>query len=160
MKDSLKPGIEHQFDYVIAKSKIVSALFPESAEFQTMPEVFATGFLVGLIEWVCVQAVNPHIDWPSEQTVGTLININHIAASPPGTNLTVKVKLRKVEGRKLAYDVAVWDEAEKISEGTHERYVINAQKFAEKALRKLEKIKRKDSLTSGDAGRNWSFDTV
>jgi hypothetical protein len=46
-----------------------------------MPEVFATGFLVGLLEWTCIQAVNPHIDWPREQTVGTHVNVSHEAAT-------------------------------------------------------------------------------
>ncbi|HZW58295.1 MAG TPA: hypothetical protein VFF30_18545 [Nitrososphaerales archaeon] len=65
MKDSLKIGIEYQFKFLIPRSKIVPALYPESPEFGVMPEVFATGFLVGLIEWACIQAVNPHIDWPA-----------------------------------------------------------------------------------------------
>ena len=146
MKDSLKPSIEHELKYTVPKSKIVAALYPESSEFQSMPEVLATGFLVGLIEWACIQAVNPHIDWPLEQTVGTHINVSHIAATPPGMEVTVKVKLLRVEGRKLSFEVAVRDELDLISQGTHERHVINAEKFRAKAAEK--KNKEKKSLSS------------
>ncbi len=84
MKDTLKPGIESELSFRIPESKTVPALYPESAEFQAMPGVFATGFLVGFIEWACIQAVNPHLDWPEEQTVGTRIDVTHVAATPPG----------------------------------------------------------------------------
>jgi len=48
-----------------------------------MPRVFASGFLVGLIEWTCIQAIIPHIDWPREQTVGTHFDISHSAPHRP-----------------------------------------------------------------------------
>ena len=93
MKGTLQPGIEHTFSFSVNESKSVPALYPESDEFQAMPNVFATGFMVGLIEWTCIQALNPHLDWPEEQTVGTYIDISHIAATPPGLEVTAKVKL-------------------------------------------------------------------
>jgi len=71
-------------------------LYPESAEFQEMPNVFATGFLVGLVEWACIQAVKPHIDWPNEQTVGVHVNLSHEAATPPDMEVTIRVKLLNV----------------------------------------------------------------
>ena len=101
MKDTLKPGLTFQFKYKVPKDKTVPSLLPESPEFQMMPEVLATGFLVGLIEWACIQAVNPYLDWPKEQTVGIGINVTHSAATPPGLTVTVKVKLERMEGRKL-----------------------------------------------------------
>lgn len=52
MKDSLRAGIEHEMRFVVPESKTVSNLYPESEEFGAMPEVFATGFFVGLIEWL------------------------------------------------------------------------------------------------------------
>lgn len=62
MKATLRPGLEHQFAFPVSVDKTVPALYPEAAEFQVMPEVFATGFLIGLLEWACVQLVNPHLD--------------------------------------------------------------------------------------------------
>jgi len=61
---------------------MVPALYPEAPEFRVMPQVFATSFLVGLLEWTCIQGVNPHIDWPREQTVGTHVNVSHHTTAP------------------------------------------------------------------------------
>jgi fluoroacetyl-CoA thioesterase len=114
----------------------VPALYPESPEFREMPEVFATGFMVGFLEWACIQAINPHLDWPEEQTVGTHINVSHIAATPPGMGVTARVKLVTVEGRRLVFEVEARDEVELISKGTHERFVISKKKFDDKMSRK------------------------
>jgi fluoroacetyl-CoA thioesterase len=57
MKDTLKPGIEYTHKFTISTSKTVPALYPESEEFLAMPEVFATGYMVGLIEWVCAERI-------------------------------------------------------------------------------------------------------
>ncbi len=101
-----------------------------------MPQVFATGFLVGLVEWACIQAINPHIDWPNEQTVGTHVNLSHSAATPPGFEVRAKVKLIEVDGRRLLFEVEASDGVDIICRGTHERFVINAAKFNEKASMK------------------------
>lgn len=142
MKKSLKPGVEHEFRFRIPRSKTVAALYPESAEFQMMPDVLATGFMVGLIEWTCIQAVNPHIDWPREQTVGTHINVSHVAPTPPGLEVNVKAKLIEVDGRRLVFLVEAEDDIDLVSQGVHERFVIYPEKFnkkvAQKALRILE----------------------
>src|SRR5262249_39437657 len=82
MKTSLLAGIEHELRFVVPLAKTVPALYPESPEFRQMPEVFATGFLVGLLEWACIRCVNPHLDWPAEQTVGVHIDASHCAATP------------------------------------------------------------------------------
>jgi fluoroacetyl-CoA thioesterase len=137
MKDALKPGLTFQFRYTVPTDKTVPCLLPESPEFQLMPQVLATGFMVGLIEWACIQAVNPHIDWPMEQTVGIGINVTHSAATPPGLTVSITVKLEKIDGRKLTFSVAADDGLDKISEGIHERFVIDAAKFNAKMSQKL-----------------------
>ena len=101
-----------------------------------MPEVFATGFLVGFLEWACIKAVNPHLDWPLEQTLGTHINVSHSAATPPGMEVTANVELIAVEGRKLVFRVKAHDETDVISEGLHERYVVMKERFEAKLLAK------------------------
>lgn len=68
MKATRQVGLEHQLQFQVPASKTVPALYPESPEFRAMPEVFATGFLVGLLEWACIQAVKPHLDWPADAT--------------------------------------------------------------------------------------------
>ena len=129
MKDSLKPGIRYEHTFTVPLSKTVPALYPESAEFVAMPEVFATGFLVGFLEWACIKAINPHLDWPQEQTVGTHIVVSHESATPPGMQVTATVELLAVEGRKLVFAVEAHDGVELISRGRHERFVINREKF-------------------------------
>jgi fluoroacetyl-CoA thioesterase len=137
MKDTLKPGIGSEFTFHLPPTKTVPALYPESPEFQKMPEVFATGYLVGFLEWACIQAVNPHLDWPVEQTVGTHVDISHIAATPAGFDVTAKVKLVEVDGRRLVFEVEAYDNAELISKGKHERFIINKDKFDSKMKEKL-----------------------
>lgn len=137
MKDSLKPGIKFEHKYVVPISKTVPALYPESEEFVAMPEVFATGFLVGFLEWACIKAINPYLDWPAEQTVGTHINVSHEAATPPGREVTAVVELIAVEGRKLVFEVEAHDGLDLISKGRHERFVINKEKFEAKLLSKI-----------------------
>ena len=129
MKDTLKPGIRYEHKYVVPNTKTVPALYPESEEFVVMPEVFATGYLVGFLEWACIKAINPYLDWPKEQTVGIHINVSHDAATPPGLEATATVELIKVDGRKLLFSVEAHDGIDLISKGQHERFVINKEKF-------------------------------
>ncbi|HRV94427.1 MAG TPA: thioesterase family protein, partial [Anaerolineae bacterium] len=129
-----------EFRYRVPETKTVPALYPESPEFQQMPEVFATGFMVGFFEWACIQAINPHLDWPEEQTVGTHINVSHTAATPPGFEVTAKVKLVEVDGKRLVFDIEAHDGVDPIGRGTHERFIINSPKFTAKIKRKAEAI--------------------
>lgn len=129
MKETLKPGITYIHRFVVPSSKTVPALYPESEEFGAMPEVFATGFLVGFLEWACIKAINPHLDWPAEQTVGTHIEVSHEAATPPGLEVTARVELIEVSGRRLVFEVEAHDGVDRISKGRHERFVINKEKF-------------------------------
>jgi fluoroacetyl-CoA thioesterase len=136
MKESLKPGIRYEHKFTVPKSKTVPALYPESDEFLAMPEVFATGFLVGFLEWACIKAINPYLDWPLEQTVGTHINVSHEAATPAGLEVTATVELVAVEGRKLVFTVEAHDGIDLISRGQHERFIINKEKFDAKIGKK------------------------
>ncbi len=129
MKDSLKPGLTVEFKFKVPENKTVPFLYPEFEEGHVMPKVFATGFLLGLYEFTCIKALKTHLDWPNEQTVGIGMNMTHAAATPAGMTVTVKGKLDKVEGRKLTFKLEAFDDAEKVSEATHERYVIDAGKF-------------------------------
>lgn len=139
MKDSLKPGLTHTFRFAIPPSKTVPNLYPESDMFRQMPEVLATGYMVGLLEWACIDAIHPHLDWPAEQTLGTHVNFSHEAATPPGLTVTVEVRLTAVEGRKLTFEVEAHDGVDRISHGTHERYVIDAARFRAKVADKASR---------------------
>lgn len=136
MKETLKPGIRYEHKFTVPSSKTVPALYPEAKEFQVMPEVFATGFLVGLLEWTCIKAVIPHIDWPQEQTVGIHIDVSHEAATPPGLEITVTAELTEVKGKKLVFNVEAHDGVDRISKGQHARFVINKEQFDSKLAKK------------------------
>ncbi len=138
MKPSLKSGLFHEFKYTVPENKTVPHLYPESSEFQAMPNVLATGFMVGLFEWTCIQAIKPHIDWPREQTVGIHVNLSHLAATPPGLIVTVRVELIEVAGRKLIFSISADDGIDTISKGSHERFIIDAAKFNHKLSVKLK----------------------
>jgi len=140
MKETLKPGICYQHKFVVPTSKTVPALYPEAEEFAAMPEVFATGFLVGFLEWACIKAINPHLDWPREQSVGTHIDVSHEAATPPGLEVTARVELVEVDGRRLRFAVEAHDGVEVISRGYHERFVINREKFDAKVGEKKKSV--------------------
>jgi fluoroacetyl-CoA thioesterase len=140
VKDSLKPGLEYEFKFKIPENKTVPYLFAEAEEFQVMPKVLATGFMVGLFEWACIKALTPHLDWPEEQSVGTAVNISHTAATPPGFTVTVKVRLEKAEGKKLLFQIESRDDLDQISTGTHERFIINAAKFNANVEKKAKSL--------------------
>ncbi len=139
MKESLKVGIQYVHTFVVPQNKTVPALYPEAEEFLAMPEIFATGFLVGFLEWACIKLINPHLDWPNEQTVGTHIDVSHQAATPHGLMVTATVELIKIEGRKLTFKVEARDEVEVISIGKHQRFIINREKFDAKLAIKQAK---------------------
>jgi fluoroacetyl-CoA thioesterase len=105
-----------------------------------MPHVFATGYMVGLLEWACIELLRPHIEWPEEQTLGTHVNFSHEAATMPGMTVTVDAELIQVEGRRLSFSVTAHDGLDTISKGTHERVVIQKTRF----LKGLERKKLND----------------
>lgn len=129
MKEGLRRGLEHEMRYTVPPDKTVPRLYPESKSFQEMPQVFATGFMVGLLEWCCLELVKPFLDWPREQTVGTHVDVSHVAATPPGLTVTVKARLEDVDGRRLVFSVSAHDGVDLIGSGRHERFVIDAAKF-------------------------------
>lgn len=125
--------------YTVPLGKTVPCLYPESPSFQDMPAVFATGFMVGLLEWCCLELVKPWLDWPREQTVGTQVDFSHLAATPPGLTVTVRARLEEVDGRRLVFSVWAHDGVDLISSGRHERHVIDAARFNARLSEKRER---------------------
>ena len=138
MKDSLRPGLRHQSTLLVTEHHLVPALFPESVESQVRPPVFATGFLVGFLELACVELIIPHLDWPEEQAVGTMINVTHQAATPAGMLIVATAELISVDGRRLTFYVEAHDGVDLVSRGSHERMIIDRQRFTEKTYKKLQ----------------------
>jgi fluoroacetyl-CoA thioesterase len=136
MKPSLQPGIRHTLKYTVPELKTVPHIYAEAADFQDMPKVFATGYMVALCEWACVDLLKPHLEAPLSQSVGTHVNLSHTAATPPGLTVTVEARLEKIDGRKLTFSVSAHDGVDAITSGTHERFVIDPVKFNQKLAAK------------------------
>lgn len=128
MKDTLRPGLAHTLRYRVPANRTVPHLLPESPGFNTMPEVLATGYMVGIIEWACTEALREHLD-EGELTLGTHVNLSHDAPTVPGSTVTVDVTLTEVDGRALSFEVAARDEYAVISTGTHRRGVVDRARF-------------------------------
>lgn len=128
MKPSLKPGLRHSFAYVVPETKTVPHLYTESPQLQAMPDVFATGFMVGLMEWTCVQLLEPHLD-AGEGSLGIHVDVSHKSATPPGLTVTVQAECIEVRGPRARFKVMAHDGVDEIGTGTHERFIVSWDRF-------------------------------
>ena len=124
----LRPGLRFSHSMRVDESLTVPAVSRRFTGFADMPPVFATAFMVGFMEWTCIEALRPYLA-PGEQTVGTRVDMSHMAATPAGLTVTAEVELVAVEGRKLRFRVSLRDEREPIGEGFHERAIIRTESF-------------------------------
>jgi fluoroacetyl-CoA thioesterase len=141
MKTTLTSGQTHQFSYVVPENKTVPHLYPEATDFQDMPKVFATGFMVGLMEWACIQLMQPHLD-PGEGSLGVHIDVSHAAATPPGLTVTVDAICTAVNGKRVSFEVRAHDGVDLIGEGRHERVVVVWDKFKARVAQKAKAADR------------------
>ena len=139
MRDTLAAGLQGTFRYRVPESKTVPRIYEEAADFQAMPRVLATGYLVALVEWACIELIKPHLDWPAEQSLGTHVDLSHTAATPPGLTVEITARLEAVEGRKLTFAISAQDGVDAITSGRHERHVIDAARFVAKVAAKATK---------------------
>ena len=128
MKLTLKPGLTHRLVYTVPENKTVPHTFPESPQIAAMPKVFATGFMIVLMEWTCTELMAPHLD-DGEGSVGVHVDVSHLAATPPGMTVTVDAECTKVVGQKISFNVKAHDGMDLIGEGRHERFVVAWDKF-------------------------------
>jgi fluoroacetyl-CoA thioesterase len=135
MKPTLKVGLKHSFSYKILENKTVPFTYPESPEISAMPKVFATGFMIVLIEWACVRLLKPHLD-AGEGSLGIHVDVSHLAATPPGFTVTVDVEVVEVNGREIDFKVRAHDGVDLIAEGWHERAVVTWDRFNERVAQK------------------------
>jgi fluoroacetyl-CoA thioesterase len=98
--------------------------------------VLATPVMINLIEAAALTAVESLLP-PGYQSLGTLLHVRHIAATPVGMRVRASVEVERVEGRTIFFKVQVHDERELIGEGTHERVVVNVAKFDQRVQKKL-----------------------
>ena len=101
-------------------------------------QVFATPAMIALMEETAWKSVAGELE-DGCATVGTGINVRHLSASPVGMEITCHTTLTEIDGRRLVFSVDIEDEAGRIGEGTHERFIIESEKFLKKAEKKREK---------------------
>jgi fluoroacetyl-CoA thioesterase len=99
--------------------------------------VLGTPWMIGWMERTCRDAVLPLLD-AGHDTVGTHVNVYHLAATPMGMTVTFKAEVTSLEDRRINFKVEAWDEKEKCGEGTHQRAVVNIARFAAKMQGKLQ----------------------
>jgi fluoroacetyl-CoA thioesterase len=138
MKPTLLPGLKHSFAYNVPAAKTVPHLYEESPELSAMPEVFATGFMVGLMEWTCVQLLAPHLD-AGEGSLGVHIDVSHKAATPVGFTITVDAECIEVRGPRAKFSVRAHDGIDEIGSGIHERFIVTWDRFNKSVAAKTAK---------------------
>ena len=136
MRSDLQPGLTFEWQYTVPPRATVPNLYHDTAICRDMPDVLATGYMVGLLELACLNGILPYIDWPDEQSVGTHVDFSHLAATPAGMTVTIKGELIEIDGRRLKFRVEAWDGIDKIAEGMHERVVINPERFNDRLVQK------------------------
>ena len=126
----LKPGATHEITWTVTPDKTADAMGNRGVK------VFATPWLIGMLEDVCGAMIKPHLA-PGATTVGTMVEMRHLAATPVGMTARAKATLLETDGRRFLFSVEAWDAKDKIAEGRHERFVIpNLEKFLERAMKK------------------------
>ena len=126
---TLTPGLTGSAEREVTKettaSEVGSGLVP----------VFSTPSLVALVEMAAVHALERHLD-ETDTSVGTRIELSHLAATPLGMHARAEAVLERVEGRLLTFRVSAWDDREKIGDGTHIRAVVSRDRFMAKVQSK------------------------
>jgi predicted thioesterase len=97
-------------------------------------DVFSTPSMIGYMEKACVMAIRSELE-PGFSTVGSTVNVRHLAPSTLGKTIHTQGELIEIDGRRLVFKVSAWDESGLIGEGTHERFIINNERFLAKANR-------------------------
>jgi predicted thioesterase len=127
----LAPGLKHSQSVTVTAEMTPPHLRAEPIR------VLATPEMVRLVEQTAIQAVQPLLK-PGQTTVGTKVDIAHLAATPEGMKVTVAVEVTGVDRRRLSFRFEVHDEVEKVGEGTHERFVVDPEMRMPRLQAKLD----------------------
>lgn len=126
----MKIGIKGKTELVVTEDK--TAKFLGSGNLN----VFATPAMIAMMENTCMKSVEQHLE-DFQSTVGTYLDIKHIAASPMGATIRCESELVSVDRRKLSFKVQAFDNKELIGEGLHERFIVDVDKFMDKISNKI-----------------------
>jgi fluoroacetyl-CoA thioesterase len=124
----LAVGVEHTVTYRVGERHMVRRLLPEVDEFARKPEVMASGWLVGVCEWPAMAALRAYLT-DAECSLGTRIEISHLAPVPAGATLSATARCVGVAGRYSEWSVRAWDDRELVAAGTLGFMVVNLAAF-------------------------------
>src|SRR5258705_12628304 len=130
--DALKPGLAGRSELVVREEHTAPRVG------SGLVHVLATPVMINLFEAAALDAVDKHLP-AGYQSLGTILNVRHIAATPVGMKVFSVARIIKIEGRTVHLFVEARDEKEVIGDGLHERVVVNVEKFSERVKRKLAK---------------------
>ncbi len=126
----LRLGAAHELAWIVTPDKTADAMGNPGVR------VFATPWMIALLEQTCSGVIATHLS-PGASTVGTMVEIRHLAATPVGMTVRAKATLLETDGRRFLFAVEAWDAKDKIAEGRHERFVVpDLAKFVERAMKK------------------------
>jgi fluoroacetyl-CoA thioesterase len=134
MMPSIQPGLTHEITRRVEENHLANVWGSGLAP------VLATPMLVAFCEECARLAADPLLP-VGQQTVGSSINLRHLAATPPGMQVTVRAELKKIEGRRLHFQVEVWDETEQVGAAEHERFIIDVERFQQRIAEKAERMR-------------------
>jgi predicted thioesterase len=135
MNMPIAPGIVNEMTMTVQESDTARVSGGE-----TLPPVLSTPRMISFMERTAMQAVASYLQ-PGQSTVGTVVNIRHLGASPVGMEVRFRAELVEVDRRRLRFKVEAWDQVEKIGEGEHERFIIDRARFDERLAEKQAAIK-------------------
>ncbi len=121
----LTPGIKGEATTTVVHENTAAAVGAGGVE------VFGTPMMIALMENAAWAAVADELD-AGHVTVGTVVNVKHLAATPLGQRVRAVAELTEVEGRRLVFTVEAYDEKQKIGEGLHERFIVHLERFLER----------------------------
>ena len=131
----IEPGIINEISMTVEESDTARVSGGES-----LPPVLSTPRMISFMERTAHYAVLPHLS-EVQTTVGTVVNIRHLGATPVGMEVRFRAELVEVDRRRLVFKVEAWDAMEKIGEGDHERFIIDKGRFNEKLAQKQAMLK-------------------
>ena len=131
MKSRPRPGQAAKIRFVVEAKHIID--FAEEG----MPAVLATPWLIWFMEHTAREAMLPHLE-PTESTVGTLVDIEHLAPTPLGQAVNCRAQVIRSEGSQFLFKLEAFDEREKIANGLHKLNVIDKARFAGRVARKTK----------------------
>ncbi len=129
--EGIVPGLASECQLLVREENTAAHLGSGDVSALATPE------MIRLMEKASVAAVD-HLLPEGYKTVGILVNVRHLAATPMGMKVRVRAELAEVDGRRLVFHVQAHDEVERVGEGEHHRMIIDAEKFGERVSRKRE----------------------